>query len=124
MDEAYFRARYDADDKNRARQSWGEYSDWVRTFYDGKRFPPVPGWSARERDILAAVPVASRDAAARALAETGRVIAAEWAKDNAVRRVGTDDLKAWGKRFSDASRDVQRLMDALDEVRRKIELAP
>lgn len=120
MDEAFFRARYEADAANRARQSWDEYWSWVRTFYEGKRFPPVPGWRDRERDGLARVADADRAAVQAAFAETGRAIAAEWAKDNAVRRVSTDDLKSWGKSFSDAAGDAKRLLAALGNVRETV----
>lgn len=117
MDEAYFRQRYDADPANRARQPWKDYQDWVRTFYEGKRFPPVPGWAAREQEILGKLPAAERPRLQPLLAETGRALASEWAKDNAVRKVSTGDLQAWGKRFGDAARDPKALEAALVEVR-------
>ena len=121
MDEAFFRARYEADAANKARQPWKDYHEWVHTFYKGKRFPPVPGWAAREEDILKKLPAASRDAMHHRLVETGRTLAAEWAKDNAVRKVSTGDLQSWGKRFGDAAGDPATLGTALDEV--KAELA-
>lgn len=118
MDETFFRQRYEADAANKARQSVAEYLDWVRTFYEGKRFPPVPGWRRREEDLL------RRHAAPelrQALDETGRALAAEWAKDNAVRKVSTSDLQAWGKRFEGAAGDLRGLLAALDEVRAEVE---
>lgn len=121
MDEAYFRARYEADAANKAKQSWKEYHEWVHTFYKGKRFPPVPGWASREEEILAKLPAASRETMHRRLVETGHLLASEWAKDNSVRKVGTGDLQSWGKRFGDAAGDPARLGAALDEV--KAELA-
>lgn len=120
MDEAYFRARYEADAANKARQSWSDYHEWVHAFYKGKRFPPVPGWASREEDILRQLPHAARDAAHRRLVETGRLLAAEWSKDNAVRKVSTGDLQAWGKRFGDAAKDPVALDAALDEVRAEL----
>jgi len=111
MDETFFRQRYEADAANKAKQSWSDYLGWVRTFYEGKRFPPVAGWSAREQELLAKAP-AQREAIVR----IGRALAAEWAKDNAVRKVSTSDLQAWGKRFSEAARTPEGLASALSEV--------
>lgn len=71
-------------------------------------------------DLLARVADADRAAVQAAFAETGRAIAAEWAKDNAVRRVSTDDLKSWGKSFSDAAGDAKRLLAALGNVRETV----
>jgi hypothetical protein len=122
VDEAYFRAAYDADAANRAKQPWDEYRSWVQRFYDGQRFPPIPGWSKRADDL------ARRHAAARAdvrerLDAVGKLIAAEWAKDNGVRKVSTGDLQAWGKTLDGAQRDADALVRALrdveDEVRRR-----
>ncbi|HLE96178.1 MAG TPA: hypothetical protein VI997_02305 [Candidatus Thermoplasmatota archaeon] len=104
MDDAPFRAAYERDATNRAKQAWDEYAKWIRTFYEGKAFPPVPGWTKRERDILAALPDAARPQAARLLDELGRRMAAEWAKDNAVRKVSTGDLQAWGSALEKAAR--------------------
>ncbi len=120
MDEAYFRARYEADPANKAKQSWKEYQDWVHTFYKGKRFPPVPGWADREADILHKLPAAGRDAVHKRLVEVGHLLAGEWAKDNAVRKVSTSDLQSWGKRFGDAAKDPHALGAALDEVRAEL----
>lgn len=120
MDEAFFRARYEADAGNRAKQSWKEYREWIDTFYKGKRFPPVPGWAAREEEILGKLPADARARMQAPLSEVGRLLAAEWAKDNAVRKVGTGDLQAWGRRFGDAASDPARLGAALDEVRAEL----
>lgn len=116
MDEPFFRAQYDADEANRKRQDWAEYRKWVSTFYEGKRFPPVPGWASREADILKRLPAAAHGTLRPRLEATGRRLAAEWAKDNAVRRVSTADLQAWGKRFGDAAADPASLEEALGAV--------
>ncbi|HUR68879.1 MAG TPA: hypothetical protein VM370_06500 [Candidatus Thermoplasmatota archaeon] len=111
MDESFFKQAYERDATNKAKQSWSDYWGWVKTFYAGKSFPPVPGWSAREKDLVAKAP-AQREAIER----TGRALAAEWAKDNSVRKVATSDLQAWGKRFSDAAKTSDGLAAALAEV--------
>lgn len=120
MDEAFFRSRYEADATNRSKQSWKDYQEWVRVFYEGKRFPPVPGWASREQEIVGRLPSHARGALHPRLTETGRLLASEWAKDNAVRKVGTGDLQAWGKRFGDAAKDPAALEAALAEVQAEL----
>lgn len=114
MDDAFFRAAFEADAANRARQSWDEYRGWVERFYEGQRFPPVPGWRKRAEELARAHP-ARGDLRAQ-LEATGRALAAEWAKDNAVRRVSTADLQAWAKRFEASARDADGLLALLREV--------
>jgi len=115
MDDAFFRARYEMDAANKAKQSWAQYQEWVKTFYEGKRFPPVAGWRARESELAAKAPGARAD-----VERLGRALAAEWAKDNAVRKVSTSDLQAWGKRFSEAARAEATLVAALAEVEEEL----
>ena len=115
MDEPFFRAKYDADKANQAKQSWDEYRKWVARFYEGQRFPPIAGWADREKDLVAKAP------AARAQIESvGRLIAAEWAKDNAVRKVSTSDLQTWGGQFKDAAKDPAAMLAALQSVEKEI----
>jgi hypothetical protein len=114
MDEAFFRERYEADKANRAKQSLEQHMEWVERFYAGQRFPPIPGWRKREDELLRHHHV--RHDLRHQLHETGRLLASEWAKDNAVRKVSTSDLQAWGRRFEDASKDPDALLAALREV--------
>lgn len=111
MDESWFKARYEADAANKAKQTWKEHWDWVQTFYKGKTFPPVPGWGSREKDLVAKAPQARAD-----VERIGRALASEWAKDNGVRKVSTNDLQSWGKRFTDAAKTPEGLAAALKEV--------
>ena len=111
MDESFFRAKYEADAANKAKQSWPDYWSWVQTFYKGKTFPPVPGWASREKELVGKVPDAAAD-----VQRVGQAIAAEWAKDNAVRKVSTSDLQTWGMSFSDAARATDTLLAALAQV--------
>lgn len=115
MDESFFRGKYEADPANKAKQSWNDYWGWVKTFYAGKTFPPVPGWASREKEIGAKVPDARSE-----LEKVGRALAAEWAKDNAIRKVSTSDLQTWGKSFSDAARSKETLLAALAQVEQEM----
>lgn len=121
MDDAWFRRRYEADAANKARQSWKEHHEWVRVFYEGKRLPPVPGWRARQEEILRRIPPAEHARLRPRLDATGALLASEWAKDNGVRKVSTHDLQHWGRRFSDAARDPAALDAALHEVHAELE---
>jgi hypothetical protein len=120
MDEAFFKARYEADAANKSKQSWKDYNEWVRVFYEGKRFPPVSGWADREKDILGKLPSASHAEVKPALSRIGQTLAGEWAKDNSVRKVSTSDLQTWGKRFSDAAKDPLALVAALQQVESEV----
>jgi hypothetical protein len=115
MDEAFFRAAFDADKANQAKQSWDEYRKWVQRFYEGQRFPPIAGWADRERDLVAKAPQAKD-----AIEAVGRLLAAEWAKDNGVRKVSTSDLQAWGGRFQGAAKDPAAMLAALREVEAEV----
>lgn len=118
MDEAFFRKAYEADAANRTKQSWDDYWGWVQAFYKGKTFPPVPGWAKREEEIIRHHHV--RHDVRHALSETGRLLAAEWSKDNSVRKVSTGDLQTWGKQFSDVSKDPVALLAALERVQAEL----
>lgn len=115
MDDAFFKQRYEADKANQSKQSWAEYHKWVQRFYQGQSFPPIAGWADREKDLVAKAPAAKPQ-----IEGVGRLIAAEWAKDNAVRKVSTSDLQAWGSQFKDAAKDPQKLLDALRAVEAEV----
>ncbi|MHB8586577.1 MAG: hypothetical protein ACYDDF_12185 [Thermoplasmatota archaeon] len=126
MDEDVFRAAYEADPTNAKRQPLAEYLRWVRIFYEGRSFPPVPGWNAREREIVSRVGGAGQATVAETLAALGRRLGGEWAKDNATRKVSTDDLRAFGKRLEEAARGApaQReatILGALAEIQAELD---
>lgn len=118
MDEPFFRAAYDADAANRAKQSWDEYKGWVQKFYEGQRFPPIPGWSKKQDELSRTH--AGRPEVRAQLDNTGKLLAGEWAKDNGVRKVSTSDLQSWSKRFEAASKDADALLAALREVEQQV----
>jgi hypothetical protein len=54
-----------------------------------------PYWNATMRSLVAAVPPERRQAFAARLLALGRKIGHEWAKENDVRRISTDDIRSW-----------------------------
>jgi len=119
VDDAYFRAAFDADAANRAKQSWDEYRSWVQRFYDGQRFPPIAGWTKRMDELGARH--ATRPDVRERLDAAGKLLASEWAKDNGVRKVSTSDLQSWGKEFDGAQRDADALVAALRKVEAEVQ---
>ena len=81
-DSLFLRA-WTEDARNSEIQSRDEYLAWVDSFYAGSLF--VPGWTRRQTELVTAD---SRET----LDELGRLLAAEWAKDNSLRKVDSDLL--------------------------------
>lgn len=101
--ESDFRPAYDRDAANQAKESWNEYWSWVQTFYAGAFFSP--GWTAQGTTTLRGVqPEKMRDELRADLNELGRRIAAEWSKDNGVRKIDTASLRVYGGRIANATR--------------------
>ena len=99
-----FRQHYQADKANQKKQSWNQYSSWIKTFYKGRLFVG-PGWNDTCNKVLEGVGSGSqRSEMTTYLNVLGRVIAAEWSKDNAVRKISTSDVKLWGDRLKKAKR--------------------
>ena len=109
-----FRPAYERDAANRRAESWegrGGYWNWVQVFYAGysKRVFGVtlfhePGWTARGQALEARLaPGPAREALRAALNQLGRVVAGEWAKDDAHSRIGDGDLSRWGLRLRRAA---------------------
>lgn len=128
-----FQRTYEDDPRNTARQSFGDYWGWVRSFLltggAGQR-----GWFDQGDDVLREV----RDAAAADRLRTrvqalGRTIAAEWAKDSRARRIhstflqGSPNLAEWGRQLKRASAadtgDGAAIGDALDAIERDVRKA-
>jgi hypothetical protein len=96
-----FRPIYESDSANKSKQKWEEYYSWVTTFYRGNIL--APGWSKRVNEILEGLrSERARDELRASLNELGRMLAAEWSKDNDVRKVSNSDLLSFGSRFSQA----------------------
>jgi hypothetical protein len=101
--EADFRPQYDRDAVNQAKESWSDYWSWVKIFYQGNLFSP--GWTAQGTASLNGVgSETARDELRSDLNELGRRIAAEWSKDNGVRKIDTAALRVLGGRITKAAK--------------------
>ena len=119
-----FRPEYDRDAANQAKESWDEYWSWVKTFYQGKLFSP--GWTSQGTATLSGVrSEKTRDELRFALNELGRRVAAEWSKDNGVRKIDTTALRAFGARISKATRrddgSGQSIRKELQKIRAEVD---
>lgn len=110
VDAAFERAWLE-DAGNREVQTKDEYLDWVAAFYDGTSF--VSGWTRRQADLCAGLDPADMAVAVPRLEVFGRLVAAEWAKDNSHRRVDSELLTRIGGILSTA-RDSGRLLPVLE----------
>lgn len=93
-----FRQEYERDPANRDRQSWSKYWSYIRAFYEGNFV--FSGWTKQVRAVIELVKSEKMRSELRAaLNDLGRRIAAEWAKDNAVRTIDTAALRDFGNRL-------------------------
>jgi len=93
-----FREPYQNDKANQARESWAEYWSWVNQFYKGNFLSE--GWTAQSTKVLAGVKNDTvRNELRAQINDLGRRIAAEWSKDNGVRKINTQDLQQYARRF-------------------------
>lgn len=91
--QAFFEQRYAEDTHNQAQQSPQDYYTWVQRFYQGMNM--IPGWLHLSEDLLSRVPPEQQDSVQAQLVTLGREISAEWAKDNAVRRIDNRMVSVW-----------------------------
>ena len=87
-------AAYQRDRSNQKVQSWGQYRDWVQTFYKGNLVSE--GWiKFGEVTVGKVKSVAARQTVIAQINELGRIIGLEWAKDSSVRKISTTELRRW-----------------------------
>ncbi|ELR66559.1 hypothetical protein C942_04257 [Photobacterium marinum] len=87
--------------QNIQTQSEQEYQKWLRAFYKGSFF--VKGWDSIKRELHSKVG-SQCDEIGQLLDELGDLIGREWAKDNHIRKIDTDDLKQWGDHLRHAGK--------------------
>lgn len=104
-------------------QTEQEYQKWLRTFYQGSFF--VKGWDSIKHEIHSKVGH-EQEEIARLLDELGDLIGREWAKDNHIRKIDTDDLKQWGEHLRQVGKQsVEDITEAIlsiqEEAYRRLE---
>jgi len=70
-----------------------DYDKWLKTFYEGTFI--IQGWNGRKDELLKNISDKKAEAE-ELLNEIGDLIGREWAKENDVRKINTDNVKAWG----------------------------
>lgn len=117
--QAWFTERYEQDHRNAEVQSLEQYLTWVERFYQGWDMYPT-GWSQICRELAAKIadPSIKREIQAK-LRRLGIAIAAEWAKDNTVRRITTRHVAIWGNALQKSAEraEIPEILDRiLDDV--------
>lgn len=106
VDDAYFTQQYKEDATNHTFQTQDEYLRWVREFYEAKATLLTPsGWNEQSEELLAKIEASDGRAQAQALlADLGKRIAAEWAKEKRASKLDPiADLLRWGTELKEAA---------------------
>ncbi|NKB33828.1 MAG: hypothetical protein GKR91_12085 [Pseudomonadales bacterium] len=90
----HFIIAYEADGDNQAVQSQQEYLRWVLSFYEGTVVAPI-GWTEMQSLVVDLADSEQRAGLNSQLFDLGRLIAAEWAKENAGRAIDSRMLGIW-----------------------------
>jgi len=77
-----------------------EEKKWFQRFQDG--FPFLDGWKKITQTVIAKFPENERAQRMAAMRELGLKIGSEWSRDDRIRKVDTDMLRAWGKELRQA----------------------
>lgn len=94
--QAWFTTQYAQDQRNAQLQSLEQYLTWVQRFYQGWEIYPT-GWNQINQNLTANfVDPALKNELQTKLQRLSKAIAAEWAKDNRVRRITTRHVAIWG----------------------------
>lgn len=88
-----FVAAWETDTANQQVQALDDYLEWVQRFYAGNNL--VPGWTGMTAQLRERLEAARWPGVEAALQDLGGRIAAEWAKDNSVRRINTRCAAVW-----------------------------
>jgi hypothetical protein len=112
--QAYFVHAYDEDPKNKSMQTRDEYLNWVRQFYLGSDLSPF-GWLDLQHALLQTTEAPLRAKVADKVRRLGQKIAAEWAKDNRLRRITSTMLFLWSQIIQEAAETGSHLA-AIDRI--------
>lgn len=73
---------------------------WFQRFQDGAPF--LDGWKKITQAVVAKFPEQERALRLAVMRELGLKIGSEWSRDDHIRKVDTDMLRAWGKELRQA----------------------
>jgi len=74
---------------------------WYQRFNEGVLF--FDGWQDISQSIISQYPIEKQKEVRRFIQRMGIIIGTEWSKDNAVRKIDTDQLDSWGDRLKEAA---------------------
>jgi len=104
----FFESAYKADRANQPLQTRREYLGWIKSFYTGTAIYPTGWFDVQERVLATAAPENVNSLEPR-IQELGKLIAAEWAKENSGRAIDNRLLALWGSTLQAATPGEQRL---------------
>jgi hypothetical protein len=94
-----------------------EYRKWLKTFYEGNFM--VKGWTATKEELIASMD--RQGEAEKLLDELGKLIGEEWAKNNRIRKIDTEDVKRWGKQLQEAKGESdERIIAELKKIKKDV----
>lgn len=111
----YFVQTWSVDAANAEVQARDDYLEWVQRFYAGNNL--VPGWTGMTEQLRTRLEPPRWPPLAARLQELGARIAAEWAKDNSVRRINTRCAAVWRDALQEAlvRDDLAAFLDRLEQ---------
>jgi len=115
---------YERDRANGKLQTWDQYWGWVKAFYAGNVL--ADGWTKHgERSLAVIKSVENRQDLVAQYNELGKIVSREWAKEYAIRKIATADLRRWHEAVAEAVRvddgSGEKIKKALDKVREQAE---
>ncbi len=92
---------------------------WFERFQDGAPF--LDGWKKITQAVVAKFPEHERAQRLAVMRELGLKIGSEWSRDDHVRKVDTDMLRAWGKELRQAGAENHlQLAKVLFKIEREV----
>lgn len=112
-------------DETTSRKLSREERQWYATFQHGSLL--FDGWQDICKSILAEISPQKEKHTAALLGSMGKRIGTEWAKNNAVRKIDTDQLRLWGDKLKKARNKgsdeiyetVEKIADEVDDILNK-----
>ena len=99
-------------------QTWDQYWGWVQAFYAGNLL--ADGWTKHGEQSLAVIKSGeNRQDLIDRYNELGKIVGRQWAKDYAVRKITTADLRRWHEAVAAAVRSDDGSGDKIKKVARQ-----